>query len=159
MTIGPSPLALSFTSGSLSHSASEHSDAMLLWVVELESLRELSALPLTGGGGGKLSSSGPAGRGPRPEGACCCCWGCGGSWKEIESVNFFLVRHGICKAYKTKGLWYIVCNTTRDTFGILTCVCGGICTCIGCGCMGGCCCCCCTPGTPWMMGCGSGPPL
>ena len=55
----PSPLLGSFTSGSLSHSASEHSDAMLLCVVELESFSELSALPRTGGGGGKLSSSGP----------------------------------------------------------------------------------------------------
>ncbi len=150
MTIGPSPLALSFTSGSLSHSASEHSDAMLLWVVEFESLRELSALPLTGGGGGKLSSSGPAGRGPRPEGACCCCcWGCGGSWKRMKKCEF------------TPNGWEIkkkIFFVTQDIFGILTCVCGGICTCIGCGCMG-CCCCCCTPGTPWMMGCGSGPPL
>ena len=37
------PAWLFLTSGSRSHSASEHSDAKLLWVVELESFRELSA--------------------------------------------------------------------------------------------------------------------
>ena len=39
------------TSGSLSHSASEHSEVTLDWVVELESLRDTSADRIGGGGG------------------------------------------------------------------------------------------------------------
>ena len=50
------PLALSLTRGSLSHSASLHSDVTLLCVVELLSLRDVSALR-TGGGGGNSSSA------------------------------------------------------------------------------------------------------
>ena len=50
------------TRGSLSHSASEHSEVTFDWVVELESLRLVSALR-TGGGGGNSSSE--AGSGPR----------------------------------------------------------------------------------------------
>ena len=49
------------TNGSLSHSASEHSDVTLDCVVEAESFSELSALiapfPLIGGGGGNSPSS------------------------------------------------------------------------------------------------------
>ena len=41
----PPTLSPGLTRGSLSHSASEHSEVTLLWVVEAESLRETSALP------------------------------------------------------------------------------------------------------------------
>ena len=72
--INYSPLLelLDLTRGSRSHSASEHSDVTLLWVVEFESLSELSALAgftLIGGGGGNASSSASSfagcGSGPR----------------------------------------------------------------------------------------------
>ena len=87
LSVAAAPCA-GLTKGSLSHSASEHSDAMLLCVVELESFRLApltSALPppletewfrplpfmpgRDGGGGGNWSYSGCWGRGPRGLGA------------------------------------------------------------------------------------------